>query len=64
MRLIHSPEKGVTQFGESVTQFIKAIESAITEMNEPLANLIFNYSRLLKYSGAFQGVTQLIEKRS
>jgi len=56
--------KGVTQFGEGVTQFIKAIESAITEMNETLANLICNYSRLLKYIGTFQGVTQLIEKRS
>lgn len=62
--MIHSSEKGVTQFGEGVTQFIKAIESAITEMNEPLDNLILNYSRLLKYFGTFQGITQLIEKHS
>ena len=57
MRLINSPEKGVTQF-------IKAIESAITEMNEPLPKLISNYSRLMKYIRAFQGVTQLIKKCS
>ena len=55
--MIHSSEKGVTQFGEGVTQFIKAIESAITEMNEPLANSICNYSRLLKYFETFQSVT-------
>jgi len=56
--------KGVTQLGEGVTQFIKVIESAITEINEPLANLICNYNMLLKYFGTSQGVTQLIEKRS
>ena len=53
--------KGVTQFGESVTQFIKAIESAITEMNETLANLICNYS--MRMAG-WEQLCQVILERS